>query len=203
MQASAQIHFRWSWLVILFAAALIALPDIGMACGNHGQHRHHGDPGANENDSQGRSGHRWHHHRGPGEGGDVDVEVGVGSGDGGPGDYGVPGGRIGPPTRACAEAQHLRAELNRTLTLRRAAESGRRVLMPGSDGGYTVVNAARYRREHEQALVLNGRSAGQSAADIVQLQKAMDEARDTTLRVLDSEISDIQNRLGQLDYECR
>jgi hypothetical protein len=166
--------------------------------GERGDRRGRGDRGdrrgghAGPGDDDGRRGRphrRWRRgHTGP------EVEIGPGYGS----SYGVPGGRIGPPTRPCAESQHAHAELRRLRNLRAQVENGNRVYMPSfGDGPGEWHKVSKLRRRHEEDALLNGNTAG-----LAEFERSMASIRKASLEFIDSEIGYLENQLGDIDAAC-
>jgi hypothetical protein len=158
--------------------------------GDRGDRRggHHAD---DDNDGRrGRPHRRWRR-------GDTGPEVEIGAGFGG--SYGVPGGRIGPPTQPCAESQHARAELNRLRNLRNQVENGKRVFMPsmgGDGGGWHKV--ARLRRQAEEDALLNGNTQG-----LADFDRSIESMRRASLDFVQRDIEYLENQIDAIDAACQ
>jgi hypothetical protein len=179
--------------------------DAQAGSGEEGHHAPQGRRGRGERGDRGRGGHhsgddgdgrrgrphrRWRRgNTGP------DVEIGAGFG----GTYGVPGGRIGPPTRPCAESQHARAELNRLKNLRNQVASGKRVYVQGMDPGSGEWHkVAKLRQQAEQDALLNGNTSA-----LNDLDRQVQSMRGPSLQMLDNDISYLESQLPDIDAACQ
>ena len=98
----------------------------------------------------------------------------------------------------CAEAASLRAELDHIWQLRQGVAAGRKMFYVGP-----TINVGRYRREQQQQIILNSANNEEAAAKINAMDNSIARIQQMDLERLDARISEIQNRLGQLDYECQ
>jgi len=197
MRPSQSIRFLAGAFVV-FAAATIAAP-AAFACGPHengeGHQRHHHHDGEDNNGSENdgpRHGHHGHH----GRHGDVDVGVGV---------YDPPGyghGRIGPPTGACAELRRMRGDLARLFNLRTQVNSGKRMIVT-RNGQQRVVSTRGWRNGVSSALEGGGGSVNDNVAGLNYGTGLMDEARDTSMAIVDGRIEATQARIHELEYQCQ
>jgi hypothetical protein len=212
---------------LFLAGAIVAAPDLALARGCGGGHGgessgpqgeggHHGRPGRR---NRGGEGSRGGHHGGPdgaydgphgprhghpgrrgrrGHGGpNVDVTIGG---------YGYPGGRIGPATPACYELARLRGDLDELWRLRQQVNSGKRFVETYGANQHRVVTARQYRAMLD-AFYGSGGQGGPSTLDedfqgAAGYQRALNNARDESLVIVDGRIEATQARIHDLEYEC-
>jgi hypothetical protein len=156
--------------------------------GQRGRGGHHADD--NDGGRRGRPHRRWRR-------GDTGPNVEIGAGFGGT--YGVPDGRIGPPTQPCAESQHARAELNRLKNLRNQVANGKRLYVPGMDpnsGQWHKV--AKLRQQAEQDALINGNTAA-----LADLDREIERMRGPSLDMLDNDIRYLESQLPGIDAACQ
>jgi hypothetical protein len=161
--------------------------------GGHRRNRNRNNQNANDGEGHHREGWRPHRRFNRGDTG-PDREIGLGVG----GTYGVPGGRIGPPTRPCMESQHAQATLNRLKNLYNQVDSGQRVVVSPYLSNESVVKVARLRREIEQRALVSG--------DTTQLNSFNHDIaalRERNLESLNAQIREVDGRLGELAADCR
>jgi hypothetical protein len=147
---------------------------------------------AGDDDGDGRRGRPHRRWRRGNTGPNVDIGAGIG------GTYGVPGGRIGPPTQPCAESQHAHAELNRLRNLRTQIESGKRIYAPNfSDGSGEWHKVGKLRQQAEQDALLSG-----NPAKLAEFERTMVAMRAPSLQMVQNDIDYLESQIEAIDAAC-